>query len=214
MVTTPITMPAQAQAIATASVLRAPSTSASSTLRQVMPCARGGAHERERQAGERAHQRRERRRVAEDEADEHHQDRDEQVAPLLHHVPEARQLRARHAGQLVALGLEVHREEHADVVEDAREPPPTCATCAYGTTRNSAITKAAAPITGGMIWPPVEATASTAAANGGRKPVRFISGNGDRPVDHHVGHRAAGHRAEQAARRRSPPCRARPRCGR
>ena len=27
-----------------------------------------------------------------------------------------------------------------------------------------------------MIWPPVEAVASTAAANGGRKPVRFISG--------------------------------------
>ena len=27
-----------------------------------------------------------------------------------------------------------------------------------------------------MIWPPVDATASTAAANGGRKPVRFISG--------------------------------------
>ncbi len=38
------------------------------------------------------------------------------------------------------------------------------------------MTKAAAPITGGMICPPVEATASTAAANGGRKPVRFISG--------------------------------------
>ena len=37
MVTQPITMPAQAQAIATASVLRAPSTSASSTLRQLMP---------------------------------------------------------------------------------------------------------------------------------------------------------------------------------
>ena len=31
-------------------------------------------------------------------------------------------------------------------------------------------------MTGGMICPPVEATASTAAANGGRKPVRFISG--------------------------------------
>ena len=29
---------------------------------------------------------------------------------------------------------------------------------------------------GGMIWPPVDATASTAAANCGRKPVRFISG--------------------------------------
>ena len=29
---------------------------------------------------------------------------------------------------------------------------------------------------GGMIWPPVEAVASTPAANGGLKPVRFISG--------------------------------------
>jgi hypothetical protein len=29
---------------------------------------------------------------------------------------------------------------------------------------------------GGMICPPVEATASTAAANGGRKPLRFIRG--------------------------------------
>ena len=50
------------------------------------------------------------------------------------------------------------------------------ATWKYGTARNSAITKAAAPITGGMICPPVEATASTAAANGGRNPERFISG--------------------------------------
>ena len=41
---------------------------------------------------------------------------------------------------------------------------------------NSAITKAAAPMIGGMIWPPVEATASTPAANCGRKPVRFIRG--------------------------------------
>ena len=37
IVTQPMTMPAQAQAIATASVLRAPSTSASSTLRQPIP---------------------------------------------------------------------------------------------------------------------------------------------------------------------------------
>ena len=29
---------------------------------------------------------------------------------------------------------------------------------------------------GGINCPPVEATASTAAANGGRNPVRFISG--------------------------------------
>ena len=46
----------------------------------------------------------------------------------------------------------------------------------YDTPRNSAITNAAAPMTGGMICPPVDATASTAAANGGRKPLRFMSG--------------------------------------
>ena len=38
------------------------------------------------------------------------------------------------------------------------------------------MTKATAPITGGMICPPVEATASTAAAKAGRNPVRFMSG--------------------------------------
>jgi hypothetical protein len=38
------------------------------------------------------------------------------------------------------------------------------------------MTNAAAPMIGGMSWPPVEATASTAAAKGGRKPVRFMSG--------------------------------------
>ena len=37
IVTQPMTMPAHAQAIATASVLRAPSTSASSTVRQPIP---------------------------------------------------------------------------------------------------------------------------------------------------------------------------------
>ena len=38
------------------------------------------------------------------------------------------------------------------------------------------MTKAAAPMMGGMICPPVEAVASTAAAKCGLKPVRFISG--------------------------------------
>jgi hypothetical protein len=38
------------------------------------------------------------------------------------------------------------------------------------------MTKAAAPMTGGMIWPPVEAVASTAAAKCGRKPLLFMSG--------------------------------------
>jgi len=46
----------------------------------------------------------------------------------------------------------------------------------YPTPMNSAITKAAAPMIGGMICPPVEATASTPAAKCGGKPDRFISG--------------------------------------
>ena len=36
--------------------------------------------------------------------------------------------------------------------------------------------KAAMPITGGVICPPVEAHASIAAARCGRKPARFMSG--------------------------------------
>ncbi|MNC91937.1 hypothetical protein D3C83_82830 [compost metagenome] len=40
----------------------------------------------------------------------------------------------------------------------------------------SARMKAAAPITGGASWPPVEAVASMALANAALNPVRFISG--------------------------------------
>ena len=49
--------------------------------------------------------------------------------------------------------------------------------------RKSAIRKAAAPITGGMSWPPFEATASMAPATCGLKPVRFIIGMVMMPVD-------------------------------
>jgi hypothetical protein len=38
------------------------------------------------------------------------------------------------------------------------------ATCRNGTPTKSAMMKAAAAMMGGMIWPPMEATASTAAA--------------------------------------------------
>ena len=48
--------------------------------------------------------------------------------------------------------------------------------------RNSAITKAVAPITGGASTAPVEAQASIAAAVVGRKPVRFIAGMVIAPV--------------------------------
>ena len=38
----------------------------------------------------------------------------------------------------------------------------------YGTCSVSAMMKAAAPITGGISWPPIDAHASTPAANSGR----------------------------------------------
>ena len=46
----------------------------------------------------------------------------------------------------------------------------------------SAITKAAAPITGGKICPPVDATASTAPAYSLRYPTFFMSGIVNVPV--------------------------------
>jgi len=49
-------------------------------------------------------------------------------------------------------------------------------TCTYATPRNSAMMNAAAPMTGGMIWPPVEAAASTAPAKFGVYPKRFMRG--------------------------------------
>ena len=43
----------------------------------------------------------------------------------------------------------------------------TTMSCRYGTPTVSLMRKAALPMTGGMIWPPVEAAASTAPANSG-----------------------------------------------
>ena len=45
-----------------------------------------------------------------------------------------------------------------------------------------AMTKATAPMIGGIITPPVEAQASTAAAVLGENPVRFIAGMDTAPV--------------------------------
>ena len=50
-------------------------------------------------------------------------------------------------------------------------------------TRNSAIRNPAAPITGGVICPPVEATASKAAAFLLSKPACFMSGMVTTPVE-------------------------------
>src|SRR3990167_8668958 len=50
------------------------------------------------------------------------------------------------------------------------------ATWMYWIWSSSAMMKAPAPITGGMIWPPVDAVASTAAANSGRYRIRFMRG--------------------------------------
>ncbi len=53
---------------------------------------------------------------------------------------------------------------------------------AYDTPKNSDIMKAAAPMTGGMIWPPVDAAASTAPAKYGLYPTFFIRGMVKAPV--------------------------------
>src|SRR5262245_6302517 len=49
-------------------------------------------------------------------------------------------------------------------------------TAPYDTCRNSAMMKAAAPITGGINWPPVEPTDSIAAARYGEKPDLTMAG--------------------------------------
>ncbi len=56
-------------------------------------------------------------------------------------------------------------------------------TLVYGTAVSATKTKAATPITGGMICPPDDAAASTPPANSGLKPVFFIIGIVNRPVD-------------------------------
>ena len=52
----------------------------------------------------------------------------------------------------------------------------------YFSPKISAMMKAAAPITGGKIWPPQEAAASTAPANSGVYPIFFIRGIVKLPV--------------------------------
>ncbi len=53
----------------------------------------------------------------------------------------------------------------------------------YGTSRNSAITKAAAPMIGGVIWPPALAAASTPPARCPGYPILFMFGMVSDPVD-------------------------------
>ena len=56
-------------------------------------------------------------------------------------------------------------------------------TSRYGTTVMAESTKAATPITGGMIWPPEDAAASTPPAKGRLNPRRSIIGMVSTPVD-------------------------------
>src|SRR5690625_60955 len=51
----------------------------------------------------------------------------------------------------------------------------------YGIWVYSAMMNAAAPMIGGMIWPPVEAVASVAAATCGRNPAFFMIGMVNEP---------------------------------
>ena len=114
-----------------------------------------------------------------------------------HHDAQARQFGARHAVDAAALGLEMNRSKTSHVVKDRRDDRPDHNLPVRHTPRNSAMTKAAAPIIGGMICPPVEAVASTPAAKCGGKPERFISGIEIGTIDHNVGNCAAGDGAEQ-----------------
>lgn len=73
-----------------------------------------------------------------------------------HHVAEHRQFVFRHAVQAMAFGFEVHCEKHRHVIHHRRNDGPH-RDGGVGHGEGYAITKAAAPITGGMIWlPPVE----------------------------------------------------------
>ena len=49
-------------------------------------------------------------------------------------------------------------------------------TSTYATSSSTIMKKTAKPMTGGMIWPPLEAAASIAAASSPRIPTRFIIG--------------------------------------
>ena len=178
MVTQPMTMPAQAQAIATASVLlRAVLQRARPRVRQrdalrawscaAAPPAGTTARRPARTAApsSRASARRARSRIGMNRWPRSRITR-----------AEARQLGLRHARAGRCAWPRSARRRTPRRSRASPGSPPRARPARSGTARNSAITNAAAPITGGMIWPPVEATASTAAANGGRKPVRFISG--------------------------------------
>ena len=62
-----------------------------------------------------------------------------------------------------ALRLEMHLHEDAEEVHEGRHDRGEDER-SDGEVRNSTIRKAAAPMMGGVIWPPVEAVNSTAAA--------------------------------------------------
>ena len=161
--------------------------------------ARGLREQRHRQAGERAGERAQRRAVAGDQADEDDEDRHEQMPALAHHRAEARQLGLGHAEQPVALRLEMHREEHRDVVQQRRDRRPQRDLevahrqelghheCGRAHHRRHDL-----PAGGG----------DRLDRRGERRPEAgaLHQRNGHRPVDHDVGDRAARHRAEQARR--------------
>ena len=158
--------------------------------------ARDLAHEGHRKAGEGAGQSAQRGAVARDQPDEDNENGHEQVPALAHHRPEARQLGLGHAQQADALGFEVHREEHRDVVQDRRDGRP-----------ERHLEVAHRQELGHHECGRAHHRRHDLAAGGGdrldrrgerrRKAGSFHQRNGDRPVDHHVGDRAARHRAEQ-----------------
>ena len=126
---------------------------------------------------------------------------------------EARQLRLRHAVQAVALGFEVHGEEDGDVVQDRRNDRP------HRDLEVGHREELGHHERGGAH----HRRHDLAAGRGGRfdrggevraEAAALHERDRHRPVDHHVRHRAARHRAEQARAHDRDLARARPRCGR
>ena len=159
--------------------------------------ARAFAQHRRGQAQDSGDQRAQRRGIAQQQAAEDDRNRQKQVAALAHDLFESRQFVFGHAVQAVTPRLEVHGKKHRDVKEDRGNQRPKCylrvghgeklghheRPCAHHRRHDLA-----AGGGGGF----------DCRGKRGLEPRAFHQRDSHRAVDHDVGDRAAGHRAEQA----------------
>ena len=118
------------------------------------------------------------------------------MAALAHHPEEARQLRLGHAGQLVALRVEVHGEENGDVVEERRNSCPQ-RHLRVGHRQEFRHHERRGAHDRRHDLPASRRDGFHRGRERRAKAGALHQRNRDRAVDHHVGDRAAGYRAEQ-----------------